>query len=67
MVCILYFYVFYILDMYMIYEFHNTINARVSKVLWCNVRSKPKSDAQVGRSDETQNCGLFLDFFMVER
>ena len=43
--------------MYMMYEFHNTINARVSQVLRCNVRSNPKSDAQVWRSDETQNCG----------
>ena len=48
---------FHIFDMYMIYEFHNTIIARVSKRLLCNVRRNPKADAEVWRNDETQNGG----------
>ena len=46
--------------MYKIYELHNTIKRKSFKgfvALWFNVRSNPKSDAQVWRSDERQSCG----------
>ena len=38
-------------------SFTTQLNERVSKALWFNVRSNPKSDAQVWRSDERQSCG----------
>ena len=48
---------FYILYLY-IYIWASTQSIeRASKVLWFNVRSNPKSDAQVWCSDARQSCG----------